>query len=100
MLGRKGLTADPGWRALDDEALEQLLIERWLYRGLMLAVMLGAAVMTTYLGIRGVPTATEWVVIATLLALALMAGVVAFTMRLADLGIHQELRRRRRGEPK
>jgi hypothetical protein len=100
MLGWKGLTADPAWRAFDDEALERLLIERWLYRGGMLAVMLGAAVMTTYLGIRGVPTVTDRVMVATLLALALTAGTMAFVMRLADHGIHQELRRRRRGAPK
>lgn len=74
-------------------------MERWLYRGLVLAVLLGAAILTTYLGIRGVTTGTDRVKIGALLALALVAGAVGFLMRLADLRIHQELRRRRQGRP-
>lgn len=86
---------DKEWATLDDESLERLLVERWLYRGLMLAVMLAAAIATTYLGMRGIATLLDQLTVAALLALALAAGAVAFTMRLADLRMHRELRRRR-----
>ncbi len=86
---------DGQWRNLDDEGLEQLLVERWLYRGLMLGVILIAAVGASYLGVRGVVTAFDWVTIGILLTIAFSAGVVAYIMRQADLKIHRELRRRR-----
>ena len=79
----------------DNEALERLLVERWLYRGGMLAVMLVSAVLTTYLGIRGVTTVADTVAVGAFLALAAAAAVVAFIMRLGDIRIHRELRRRR-----
>lgn len=80
---------------LDDEALERLLVERWLYRGIMLGVMLVAAVGTTYLGVRGVSTLPDRLTVIALLALGVCAGAVAFVMRLVDLRVHRELRRRR-----
>jgi len=94
-VGAAVLEMDVWWRTLDDEALERLIVERWLHRGLMLAIMLGSAIATTYLGIRGVVTVAHWITISVLLVFGLMAGAVAFWMRLADLRIHQELRRRR-----
>ncbi len=87
---------DEEWQGLGEEALERLLIERWLYRGLMLGVIFLAAVITTYLGIRGLDGTRDQVTVAVLLAVALAAGVVAFAMRQQDLKIHRELRRRRR----
>lgn len=86
---------DGDWRHLGDDALERLLVERWLYRGLMLGVMFVAATITTYLGIRGIESLADRVTVGVLLALALFAGAAAFTMRLQDLRIHRELRRRR-----
>lgn len=86
---------DDEWQTLGDEALERLLIERWLHRGLMLAVIFLAAVIVTYLGIRGVEGLVDQVTLGVLLALALSAAGVAWTMRLKDLKIHRELRRRR-----
>lgn len=86
---------DADWLDKDDETLERLLIERWLYRGAMLAVMLLSAIISTYLGIRGVTTLADMITVGALLALAVTAAVVAFVMRLADLRIHRELRRRR-----
>lgn len=80
---------------LDDAALERLLMERWLYRGVMLAIMLAAAITATYFGSRGVSTFMDWLTMGVLLALTLSAGAVAFVMRLADIRIHRELRRRR-----
>ena len=88
---------DAEWRGLDDDALGRLLVERWLYRGLILGVVLLAAVTATYLGTRGVATFVEWLTVAALLALGLAAGAVAFGMRLQDIRIQAELRRRRRG---
>lgn len=35
-----------------DEALEHLLVECWLYRGLMLGVILPAAIIVSYFGTR------------------------------------------------
>lgn len=84
------------WLEKDDETLERLLVERWLYRGAMLAVMLISAFITTYLAVQGVTTLAETLTVGALLALALAAAVVAFVMRLGDLRIHKELRRRRR----
>ena len=83
------------WLDKDTETLERLLVERWLYRGGMLAVMLLSAIITTYLGIQGVTTLTDMVSVGALLALGVTAGVVAFVMRLMDIRIHRELRRRR-----
>ena len=86
---------DADWLDKDDETLERLLIERWLYRGAMLAVMLLSAIISTYLGIQGVTTLADMITIGALLALAVTAAVAAFVMRLVDLRIHRELRRRR-----
>ena len=89
---------DEEWLEKDSEALERLLVERWLYRGGMLAVMFLAAILTTYLGVRGVTTVSDKVAVGAFLALAVAAGVVAFIMRLGDIRIHRELRQRR-GRP-
>ena len=86
---------DEEWRRLDDEALERVLVERWLYRGMTLGVILVAAVAATYLGTRGVTTLMEHVTVGLLVALALAAGAVGYAMRQEDLRIHRELRRRR-----
>lgn len=88
---------DAEWRGLDDDALGTLLVERWLYRGLILGVILLAAITATYLGTLGVTTFVEWLTVGALLALGLAAAVVAFGMRQQDLRIQEELRRRRRG---
>jgi hypothetical protein len=87
---------DEEWQGLGAEALEQLLVERWLYRGLMLGVIFLAAVITTYLGVRGLDGLRDQLTVAVLLAVALAAGAVAFAMRQQDLRIYRELRRRRR----
>jgi hypothetical protein len=56
-----------------------------------------AAIIASYLGIRGIGGLMEKVTLGVLLALALAAAVVAWTMRQHDLRIHRELRRRRLG---
>ena len=86
---------DDTWRQLDDEALERLLIERWLLRGATLAVILLAAIAATWLGIRGVETVLDHVTVGVFLTLALAAGALGFSMRQQDLRIQRELRRRR-----
>ena len=91
---------DSDWQALDDEALQRLLIERWLYRGMMLAVVFAAAVITTWIGsTRGLAGRADQLTVGILLVLALAATIVAFTMRQHDLRIHRELKRRRAGRP-
>jgi hypothetical protein len=87
---------DDAWRHLDDEALERLLIERWLRRGVMLAVILLAAIAATWFGIRGVETVLDHVTVGVFVALALAAGALGFSMRQEDLRIQRELRRRRK----
>jgi len=88
---------DEDWRELDEEVLERVLIERWLYRGMMLGIMLLSAIVVTYLGIRGMARPSDHLTVGALLALVLAAAVVAFTMRQKDLKLHRELRRRRLG---
>ena len=84
------------WLKLDDDGLERLLLERWLYRGAMLGVMLVAAIATTYLGVQGVTSLVDRLTVGALVSLGVAAGVVSFIMRQRDLRIHRELRRRRR----
>jgi hypothetical protein len=91
---------DDKWRDLDDEALEHLLVERWLYRGMTLGVILFAAVAATYLGARSLSTLTDRVTVGLLIAVALSAAAVGFSMRQEDIRIHHELRRRRGGGSK
>jgi len=90
---------DDGWRELDDAALERLLVERWLMRGVTLAIILLAAIAATWIGTRPREAATlsDYVTVVTLVAVALAAGVAGFTMRREELRIHRELRRRRAG---
>ena len=73
--------------------------ERWLYRGMMLGVMFLAAIVTTWLGVRAVASVADQITVGALVALALAAAGVTFAMRLQDLRIHRELRRRRQAAP-
>ena len=86
---------DDDWQSLDDASLERLLIERWLYRGLMLGVILIAAITATWIGSRGLQGIADQITVAVLVALSAAAATVAFVMRVQDLKIHRELRRRR-----
>ena len=86
---------DEDWVGLPEEALERLLVERWVCRGMVLGVVLLSAALTTFLGVRGIGGLADQVTVAALVALGLAAGGVAFAMRQRDLRIHQELRRRR-----
>ncbi len=86
---------DEEWQTLNEAALERLLVERWVYRGALLGVAFLAAILTTYLGVRGIGGLADQVSVAVLVALALAAAGAAFVMRQSDLKIHRELRRRR-----
>ncbi len=85
---------DTKWRTLSDEALEGLLVERWVIRGIMLVVMFASAILTTYVGMGEVNTLTDKLQIAALLVVAFTAAAAAFVMRLTDIRIHKEPRRR------
>jgi len=86
---------DTKWLSLNDDALEKLLIERWVFRGALLVLMLAAAILTTYLGMEGIPTLAERVSVALLVCVTAGAGAAVFAMRNTDIRIHRELRRRR-----
>jgi hypothetical protein len=95
LSGPSPIMRDEDWLGKDSAALEQLLVERWLYRGGMLGVMFLSAILTTYLGIRGISTLADTLAVGACLALAVAAAAVAFVMRLRDMRIHRELRRRK-----
>ena len=86
---------DAKWLSLNDDALEKLLIERWVFRGVLLVLMLAAAILTTYLGMEGLQTIVERASVALLVCVTIGAGAAAFTMRNTDIRMHRELRRRR-----
>lgn len=46
---------DIEWIALDDETLEGFLVERWVFRGVILVAMFAAAILTTATLIPGIP---------------------------------------------
>lgn len=87
---------DTEWLRLDDESLERLLVERWLFRGILLVVMLAAAMAITYLGMDGAGTLMDRLTVGALLTTVFAAGAVVFVMRLTDIRMHEELRRRRK----
>src|SRR5262245_27897349 len=65
---------DQDWRGLDDEALGRLLVERWLYRGLLLGLILVAAIVVTYTGARGLRSPVDYVTLAVAVAVGLAAA--------------------------
>jgi hypothetical protein len=86
---------DSEWLELNDDELEKLLVERWLFRGVLLVAMMTAAVLTTYVGMQGLHTFVDRLTVAALVCVTLSAGAGAFMMRSKDIRIHRELRRRR-----
>ncbi len=93
---KRTIMDDTKWLSLNDDALEKLLIERWVFRGVLLVLMLAAAILTTYLGMEGLYTRVERVSVALLVCVTVGAGAAVFAMRNTDIRIHRELRRRRR----
>jgi hypothetical protein len=83
------------WSGLEDEALEMLLVERWLFRGVLLILMLAAAILMTYLGMEGMTTLMDGLAVGSLIAITSFAGAIVFVMRATDIRMHRELRRRR-----
>ncbi len=83
------------WQRLGTEELERLVIERWLYRGIMMGVMAMSAILTTYFGAQGLRTMADRLTVAALVIIALVAAIIAFSMRQHDIKIHRELHRRR-----
>lgn len=87
------------WAGLGDEALQHLLVHRWIQRGSLLCLVFLAAIVATLLGARGAGGLGERLAAGGLLALSLAAAVAVFLMRQRDLEIHRELRRRRSARP-
>ena len=87
---------DTRWLDLEDEALETLLVERWLFRGVLLVLMMAAAIYITYLGLEGLHTLLDRMTVGALVCVTLCAGAVVFVMRNTDIRIHRELQSRRR----
>lgn len=84
------------WRELPDEALERLLVERWLSRGRLLLATLLAAIAATWIGTSRPSGLADTILVGVLAALVVVGAVGAFVMRLKDHAIRQELRRRHR----
>lgn len=82
---------------LKDADLEKILVARWLIRGTLVAAAAAAAILTTYIGTRGLHNWSDRLTVGALVALALAAGAGAFAMRRKDILIHRELKRRRPG---
>lgn len=95
-MDRKGrAVSDSEWLELKDDELEKILVERWLFRGVLLVVMMTAAVLTTYVGMQGLHAFVDRLTVGALVCVTLSAGAGAFMMRNKDNRIHRELRRRR-----
>lgn len=86
---------DFGWPKMTDAELERLLVERWVFRGALLVLMLAAAILTTYLGMQGAAAFWDRVAIGALVCLMVAAAAGLFALRSRDIRIHRELRRRR-----
>ena len=87
---------DADWLHKDDDALERLLVERWLFRGGLLVLMLLSAIVLSLVGMNGITGWRDTVAVGAALVLGAAAGVLSFVMRFRDGRIHAEMRRRRR----
>lgn len=84
------------WKELKDSELERLFVERWLYRGALVAGMIVLAVLVTLMGARGVNSPADKAMVGLLVAFATASFFLFLLMRRHDFKIQQELRQRRR----
>lgn len=91
--------AERPWEQLTDDELERLLVERWLYRGGVLAAAAVLAVLFTMIATRGLESFAEQAMTA-LLAFMMLAAVGVFVyLRQQDRKIFLALRERRHKKP-
>ena len=90
--------AEKRWEELSEDELERLLVERWLYRGGVLAMALVLVVLFTVVSTGGLETLVEQVISGVLALFALLAAGVFVYLRQQDRKIHHMLRERRRGK--
>ena len=84
------------WEDFTEDELERLLVERWLYRGGVLAMGVVMVVLFTVVSTSGLETPFEQAMSAVLAVFALLAGGVFVYLRGQDRRIHLLLRDRRR----
>ncbi len=87
------------WEELSADQLERLLVERWLYRGGVLAAALTLAVLFTMVSVNGLGTLIEQLLGGALAVLTVAAAGVFVYLRLHDRRIFLLLQDRRRQNP-
>lgn len=90
--------AQHDWDNLSEDDLEKLLVERWLYRGGLLAAALALAVLFTMISVNGLATLVEQILAGVLAVMTAAAAGVFVYLRLHDRRIFLILQERRRRE--
>jgi hypothetical protein len=83
------------WEHLDEDGLERLVMERWLFRGGMIFAMFVLALLITFVVSRGLATFADQVLVGVMAVLVVASGITLATMRAEETRIHRELHRRR-----
>ncbi|MBI2941251.1 MAG: hypothetical protein HYY04_12520 [Chloroflexi bacterium] len=81
---------------LADEQLQRLLIDRWLYRGALLALLVVLAILVTTLSAGGLDSVPRQIVVGVLIVAGGAATIVFVAMRHQDRKLYRLLRDRRR----
>lgn len=92
--------AEQRWKDLTEAELEHLLVERWLYRGGILALILTFAILITVLVSRGLESLADQILVGVLVFFTLLSAGVFVYLREQDRRIYRmvrDLRRRKRG---
>ena len=97
-MAAEGRMAGDPWDKLPQPELEKLLVERWLYRGGLMAALVVLAVAGTLVASGGVQELPSQILIAAVAALIIAGAAVFIAMRRRDHQMLRELRRRRRGK--
>lgn len=79
-----------------DQEIEQLLIDRWLYRGGILVLLAIFAILLTVLSGNGLTSLSDRIVAGALVVCGIVATGVFVVMRHQDRALYRTLRDRRR----
>lgn len=87
------------WDELPQPELEKLLVERWLYRGGLMAALVVLAIAGTLVASGGAEDLPSQILIVAVATLIVAAAAVFIAMRRRDHQMLRELRRRRGKTP-